>query len=303
MFNKFIVGILQYMPESLVWIFSKRYIAGKTREDAFRVTSDLNKQGIKVSLDLLGEFLTRSEKIESYKTEYIKTIIETAYKKLDASFSIKPTMFGLLLDKELCYNNLREIILKAVSCNYFVQIDMEDSQCTDIEIELFNRLYKEFPDHVGFVLQAYMHRTLDDIKGLVALHPQRALGSIRICKGIYVEPKEIAFKGKQEIRDHFLNDLEYLFQHNIFTAIATHDKRLVEGAYHLIEKYKVPPDKFEFQMLYGVTPQLRRSIVQKGYTMRVYVPFGKDWYNYCTRRLKENPFMMWHLIKALVVRN
>jgi proline dehydrogenase len=118
-----------------------------------------------------------------------------------------------------------------------------------------------------------------------------------------VEPKEIAFKDKQEIRDHYLNDLEYMFQNNIFAAIATHDKKLVEGAYWLIEKYKVPVDKFEFQMLYGVTPELRRSIVQKGYTMRVYVPFGKDWFNYSTRRLKENPFMMWHLIKALVVRN
>ncbi len=303
MFNKLIVGILQYMPESLVWIFSKRYIAGKTREDAFRVTRELNQQGIKVSLDLLGEFTTRRENIDYYKSEYIKTIFEAAYKKQDVSISVKPTMFGLLLDKEMCYNNLRDIILEAVSCNYFVQIDMEDSQCTDAEIALFNRLYREFPDRVGFVFQAYMRRTLDDIQKLAEMHPQKDLGSIRICKGIYVEPEEIAYKGKQEIRDHFLNDLEYMFQRNIFAAIATHDRKLVEGAYRLIEKYKVPVDRFEFQMLFGVTPGLRQSIVKKGYAMRVYVPFGKDWYNYCTRRLKENPFVMWHLIKALVVRN
>lgn len=303
MFNRLIVGILQYMPESLVWIFSKRYIAGKTREDVFRVTGDLNRQGIKASIDLLGEFQTRSEKIDYYKAEYIKTILEAAYRKLDVTFSVKPTMFGLQLDRELCYNNIREIILEAVSCNYFVQIDMEDSQCTDAEIEIFNRLYREFPSHVGFVFQAYMRRTLSDIKALVEQHPQKDLGSIRICKGIYVEPKEIAYKDKQEIRDRYLEDVEFMFRHNIFTAIATHDKNLVEGAYLLIEKYRVPADKFEFQMLYGVTPRLRDSIVKKGYTMRVYVPYGVDWYNYCTRRLKENPFMMWDLLKALVVRN
>ncbi len=303
MFNRLIVGILQYMPESLVWIFSKRYIAGKTREDVFRVTGDLNRQGIKASIDLLGEFQTRSEKIDYYKAEYIKTILEAAYRKLDVTFSVKPTMFGLQLDRELCYNNIREIILEAVSCNYFVQIDMEDSQCTDAEIEIFNRLYREFPSHVGFVFQAYMRRTLSDIKALVEQHPQKDLGSIRICKGIYVEPKEIAYKDKQEIRDRYLEDVEFMFRHNIFTAIATHDKKLVEGAYLLIEKYRVPADKFEFQMLYGVTPRLRDSIVKKGYTMRVYVPYGVDWYNYCTRRLKENPFMMWDLLKALVVRN
>jgi proline dehydrogenase len=208
-----------------------------------------------------------------------------------------------LMNKELCYNNLREIVTKAASYNYFVQIDMEDSQCTDMEIELFNRLYREFPEHVGFVFQAYMHRTRNDIKNLIDLHPKKNLGSIRICKGIYVEPKEIAYKGKKEIRDHYLDDLEFMFRNHIYAAIATHDKELVEGAYRLIELYRIPKDQLEFQMLYGVTPRLRNSIVQKGFTMRVYVPFGKDWFNYCTRRLKENPFMMWDLLKALFVRN
>ena len=303
MLNRFIVGILQFMPESFVWIFSKRYIAGKAREDAFRVTRELNRQGIQVSLDLLGEFQTRSEKIDYYKAEYIETIREAANRKLDISVSVKPTMFGLLMDREMCYNNLREIILEAVSCKTFVQIDMEDSQCIDAEIEIFSRFYREFPHHVGFVFQAYMRRTLQDIMALVTQYPQKDLGSIRICKGIYVEPKEIAYKVKQEIRDHYLEDLEYLFQHKIFAAIATHDKKLVEGAYRLIEKYQVPAEKFEFQMLYGVTPKLRDSVVKKKYAMRVYVPYGVDWYNYCTRRLKENPYMMWDLIKALVVRN
>jgi proline dehydrogenase len=303
MFNKLIVGILPYLPESFVWIFSRRYIAGKTREDAFAVARDLNRKGIKVSLDLLGEFLTRNEKIDYYKAEYLKTIEEASLQKLDTTFSIKPSMFGLLSDLELCYGNLREIIVKAAEGNYFVQIDMEDSQCTDLEIELYNRLYSEFPQHVGFVFQAYLHRTSDDLKNLVIRHPGKDLGCIRLCKGIYVEPKEIAFKQKKEINDHFLQDLEFLFQHNIYAAIATHDKSLIKGAYRLIEKYRVPSGRFEFQMLYGVTPELRKSVLLKGYTMRVYVPFGKDWFNYSTRRLKENPRMVLHMIKALVVRN
>jgi proline dehydrogenase len=303
MLNRFIVWILQYMPERLVWIFSKRYIAGKAREDAFAVTRELNSRGIKVSLDVLGEFTTNTGQIDYYKKEYLTTIEESTRNKLEASFSIKPTMFGLLIDRDLCYNNLREIVSKAALCNLFVQVDMEDSRCTDMEIELFNRLYEEFPENVGFVFQAYMHRTLNDIRNLNLMHPQKKLGSIRICKGIYVEPKEIAYKGKQEIRDHFLEDLEFMFRNTIFAAIATHDKMLVEGAYRLIEKYRVPKDRFEFQMLFGVAPRLRNSIVQKGYAMRIYVPFGKDWFNYCTRRLKENPFMMWDLIKALFVRN
>ncbi len=136
MLNRMIAGMLQYMPEGLVWIFSKRYIAGKTREDAFAIAKKLNKEGIKITLDLLGEFLTKYEKIEFYKAEYLKTLEEAEKQNIDTSFSVKPTMFGLLLDKELCYNNLRDIILKAAAGNRIVQIDMEDSQCTDMEILL-----------------------------------------------------------------------------------------------------------------------------------------------------------------------
>jgi proline dehydrogenase len=147
-----------------------------------------------------------------------------------------------------------------------------------------------------------MKRTLQDIKNMNDLHGSKAPLNFRLCKGIYVEPEAIAFKNYQEINDHYLEDLEYMFQQGMFPGIATHDKPLVEGAYKLIEKYKVPANMYEFQMLYGVTPDLRKSIVDKGHSMRVYVPFGKEWFGYSTRRLKENPKMATHIIKALFIR-
>ena len=224
------------MPKDFVWIFSKRYIAGKALKDAVRVTRKLNSQHIKATMDLLGEFLTRAEKVEYYKKEYIRLIEESVRSGLDNSFSVKPTMFGLLLDQEMCYSNMREIVAKAASYNRFVRIDMEDTQCTDMEISLYKKLLDEFPEHVGLVLQAYLKRTLDDLKDLAAFDKGRGLINIRICKGIYNEPAELAFKNKDEINRNYLIDLEYMFKNNLFAAIATHDKKLIEGAYELIDE-------------------------------------------------------------------
>jgi len=179
---------------------------------------------------------------------------------------------------------------------------MEDSQCVDAEIEIFEELRKKFPGNVGLVLQAYMHRTKADLEHLNILNSENFPINFRLCKGIYVEPEEIAFKGYQEVRDNYLKDLEFMFQNKMYAAIATHDKFLIDNAYQLIEKYNVPKDRYEFQMLYGVTPELRQSIVDKGHTMRVYVPYGKHWFNYSTRRLKENPKIASDIIKALFVR-
>jgi proline dehydrogenase len=302
MFNKLIVGMLQYLPKGFVWIFSKRYIAGEELRDAVRVTRKFNSQGVKASMDLLGEFLTRAEKVEYYKIEYIKLIEESVNQGLDNSFSVKPTMFGLLLDREMCYVNIREIVSKAASLGRFIRIDMEDTQCTTMEIDLFKRLLDEFPNHVGLVLQAYLKRTLDDLKDLSDYDKGRGLINIRLCKGIYNEPAEFAFKNKDEINRNYLLDLEFMFSHNIYAAIATHDKKLIDGAQKMIDRDLISKQRCEFQMLYGVTPDLRKSIVDKGFTMRVYVPYGKDWFNYSTRRLRENPRMISHMIKALFIR-
>lgn len=302
MFNKWLVRLLDFLPRDVVWIFSKRYIAGKELKDAVTVTRKLNSQGIKASMDLLGEFQTRAEKVQYYREEYIRLIETSVEKGLDNSFSVKPTMFGLLLDENKCYGNLREIVEKAASHERCIRIDMEDSQCTDRELKLYKKLVEEFPGHVGIVLQAYLKRTLNDLKDLVIFDKGRGLINVRICKGIYNEPAEIAYKKKEEINTNFLIDLEYMLENNIYAAIATHDKSLIKGAYALVAKHRIPNEKFEFQMLYGVTPELRKSVVEKGHTMRVYVPYGKDWYNYSSRRLRENPMMVTHIIKALFVR-
>ena len=299
MFNKFIAAILPLFPKKFIWIFSRSYISGETVEDAMRVSKDLNSKNIKVTLDVLGEFIKTPEEAELNKNEYLD-LIDTSYKNhIDGNFSLKPTSFGLLIDKNICYNHIHEIVSRAASYNGFIRIDMEDSPCTDPEIELFRRLKVEFPANVGLVVQSYLKRTLKDIEGLVDLNTSAIPLSFRLCKGIYVESEAIAYKKYEEINQHYLEDLEFMFRNKIHVGIATHDKPLVEGAYKLIEKYNVPKNMYEFQMLYGVTPNLREKIVNEGHTMRVYVPFGKQWFSYSTRRLKENPKMASHIIKAI----
>lgn len=302
MFNKLIAWMLPFFPKKFVWLFSKRYIAGTTIEDAIRESRKLNKEGNMITVDLLGEFITKLDQAMENKKEYLD-IIETFEKeKIDGNYSLKPTMFGLLIDEEKCYEHIREIVAKAAGYGNFVRVDMEDSQCVDSELKLFRRLKEEFPENVGLVFQAYLKRTLDDIRGLEDLNNEKNPINYRLCKGIYVEPAEIAYKKYREINDHFLEDLEYMFAKKMYPGIATHDKPLVEGAYKLIEKYNVPRDMYEFQMLYGVTPELRKSIVEKGHRMRVYVPFGSQWFAYSTRRLKENPRMASLIIKAIFIR-
>jgi proline dehydrogenase len=289
------------MPKSLVWIFSKRYIAGKKIEDAIRVAKELNAEGCMVTIDLLGEFITRLEEANQNRDEYLEIIDAIQKNNIDGNYSLKPSMFGLLLDEEACYNNIRAIVQKAAGYNNFVRIDMEDSQCVDREIALFRRLKKEFPKNVGLVLQAYMRRTRQDIENMLDLHNGEAQLNFRLCKGIYVEPEKIAYKKYEEINQHYLEDLDYIFQQGLYPGIATHDTPLVDGAYQLIAKHNVPKEKYEFQMLYGVAPALRKSIVDNGHRLRVYVPFGEKWFPYSTRRLKENPKMASDIIKALFI--
>lgn len=301
-FNKLIASLLPLMPKGLVWIFSKRYIAGKKVQDAINAAKKLNKDGIMVTIDLLGEFITKLSEAEENKNIYLNIIDTVEKENVNGNYSLKPTMFGLLIDKDECYKYIREIVVKAASYDNFVRIDMEDSQCVDMEIDIFRKLKKEFPKNVGLVLQAYLRRTPADVKAMLDLNTKEIPVNYRLCKGIYVEPEKIAYKKYEEVNNQFLLNLETMFKNGIYPGIATHDVPLVEGAYKLIEKYNVPKDKYEFQMLYGVTPSLRKSIVEKGHRMRIYVPFGEKWFAYSTRRLKENPRMATDIIKALFVR-
>lgn len=299
MFNKLISNILPYVPKKLVWQFSKQYIAGETIEDAIEAAKKLNEEGLLTTIDVLGEFITNLDEAEANKNEYIE-VIEAAEKAgVEGNYSLKPTFFGLLIDKKIAYRHIREIVEKAASYDNFVRIDMEDSPCTDLEIELFRKIKEEFPKNVGLVLQAYLKRTHQDIKNLKELNNEKMPLNFRLCKGIYVEPSAIAYKNHDEINRHFIDDIELMIQEGMYPAIATHDKAIIEGAYRLIEKNRVAKDKYEFQMLFGVTPALRKSIVDDGHRMRVYVPFGKQWFGYSTRRLKENPQMAGIIIRAL----
>jgi proline dehydrogenase len=302
MINKLIAATLPYFPKKFIWLFSKSYISGESIEDAMRVSKEFNAKGIRVTLDVLGEFITTLEEAETNKKEYLNLIEVSVKNRLNGNFSVKPTSFGLLIDKEVCYKHIREVVAKAASYNNFIRIDMEDSPCTDLEIELFRRLQPEFPDSVGLVVQAYLKRTYNDLQNLMDLHTPEHPLSYRLCKGIYIEPAEISYKKYEEINQHFLEDLEFMLKNGIKVGIATHDKPLIEGSYMLIEKYRAPKDMYEFQMLYGVTPGLRDSIVKAGHHMRIYVPFGEKWFGYSTRRLKENPKMANHIIKAIFVK-
>lgn len=294
-----ISNVLPYLPKKLVWVFSKEYIAGETIEQAIINAKKLNDEGVMTTIDVLGEFITTLEEAQANKLEYLDVIEKAEAAGVKGNYSLKPTFFGLLIDKEVAYRHIREIVEKASRYGNFVRIDMEDSPCTDMSIELLRRIKQEFPKNVGLVFQAYLKRTLDDIKKLSDLHSAETPLNFRICKGIYREPAEIAYKQYDNINKHFMEDVEFMIQNKMYPAIATHDKKLVEASLELIRRYNVPKDMYEFQMLYGVTPALRKSIVDAGHRMRVYVPFGKQWFGYSTRRLKENPEMAGVIIKAI----
>ncbi len=302
MFNKLIASILPYLPKKFIWIFSRAYISGVTMADAIRSSKELNAQGVRVTLDVLGEFIKSLDEAEENKQEYLDLIGETQRNGINGNYSLKPTSFGLLIDKDVCYTLMREIVAKAASFNNFCRIDMEDSPCTDLEIELYRKLHAEFPKNVGLVVQAYLKRTYSDLENMLDMNSPEIPTNYRLCKGIYIEPAEIAYKKYEEINQHYLENLEFMFKNRIYAGIATHDKPLIEGAYELIRKYNVPKNMYEFQMLYGVTPKLRQSIVDGGHVMRVYVPFGERWFGYSTRRLKENPKIASHIIKALFIK-
>jgi proline dehydrogenase len=302
MINQILANALPYMPKKLIWIFSRRYIAGETIEDGLSACRQLNRQGIEVTVDLLGEFISTVEQAEENKNKYIEIIERFTSEGIIGNFSVKPTSFGLLIDKDLCCENIEAVVIKAVEKKTFIRIDMEDSQCVDDELDMFRKLQQKYPAHVGLVLQAYLRRTKNDLINMDQIHLNGSPLNFRLCKGIYIEPKQIAFKEFDEVREHYLDDLDYMLDHKMHVGIATHDKYLVEKAMDMIKEKNIDKANFEFQMLYGVTPELRSGIVKQGYKMRVYVPFGKDWFGYSTRRLKENPKMASHIVKALFFR-
>ncbi len=291
--NKIIVGAVQLMPVPVVGFFSKKYIAGDTIEKAVQCVKVLNDRGIYATMDVLGESITHKEEAIEAKTKCLEVLDTIAKHNLKANLSLKPTQMGLNLDEEFAYQQIREIVDKAKSLNNFVRIDMEDSPFTDKTIKLFKNLKADY-DNLGIVVQAYLKRTTSDVITLNKLGT-----NYRLCKGIYIEPASIAYKDRQEIRDNYLKSLELMLKNGNYVGIATHDEYLIEAAYKMIKEKNIPKDKFEFQMLLGVREDLRERINNDGYKIRIYVPFGKDWYPYSIRRLKENPQIAGHIFKNI----
>ncbi len=293
LFNQLIVKFVKLLPKSFVFIFAKRYIAGVKLEDAVKAVKDLNAKGIIATMDVLGEAVSSKKECEEAKKECFEVLDAIDKNKLNANLSLKPTQLGLGIDENFCYDLLCEILDRAKIYNNFVRIDMEDSPFTDATIKLFNRA-KEKYNNVGIVVQAYLKRTLEDVKEL-----NKSGTNYRLCKGIYVEPAEIAFKDYQKVRDNFLDILRQMLEDGNYVGIATHDDYLVENSYKMLIEKNVPKGKYEFQMLYGVKEGLRDRINAAGHKLRVYVPFGEHWYKYSIRRLQENPNMAWYITKSL----
>ncbi|MGQ9559115.1 MAG: proline dehydrogenase family protein [Candidatus Oleimicrobiaceae bacterium] len=294
--NRLIVLFMPVVPRFIVKQFAKPYIAGPTLADAIRVTRQLNAQGMCTTIDVLGEDITRREEAAAAAEAYVQTLQAIADNHLDANVSLKLTQMGLKLDLEFCYQTVAGIVEEAARHGNFVRIDMEDSSCTSDTIAIYLRLREHF-DNVGIVLQAYLRRTLADADQLV---PHKA--NIRLCKGIYVEPHQIAWKDPQIINDNFAYLAELFLRNGCYVGIATHDERLVWHALRIIHTLGLRKDQYEFQMLLGVTERLRSILVNAGHRLRVYVPYGQQWYAYSTRRLKENPQIAGYIVKSLFRR-
>lgn len=277
----------------MVRIFAGKYIAGEELTDAIKLVKTLNSQGIYATIDVLGESIKNKDEAKAAKKKCLEVLEAIKSNGLLANLSIKPTQMGLAIDEEFALQQISEIVRKAKSFDNFVRIDMEDSPFTDSTIRVYNKI-RETIGNVGIVLQAYLRRTMSDTETLNKLG-----ANYRLCKGIYVEPESIAYKDRQAIRDNFLNILRKMLHDGNYVGIATHDDFLIENAYKMIKEMKIPKDKFEFQMLLGVKEDLRYKIKADGFNVRIYVPFGKDWYAYSIRRLKENPQIAGYVFKNI----
>jgi proline dehydrogenase len=282
--DRAIVRVLPAVPRSVVRRLSDRYIAGPELDDAIEAVRALNESGKLATLDVLGEEVASREEALAIRGEYEKAMAAIEREGLDANCSIKLTGLGLAVDPALCGESVRVLARAAAANGRFLRIDMEDSSTTTATLDLYRELRAEGHDNVGIVLQAMLRRTLDDVLDLVALEP-----NVRVCKGIYIEPADIAYQGDEAIRFAFVETMSALWEGGAKVAVATHDEWLVSEALRLIEEWGLGPERYEFQMLLGVREDLADQLARDGHTLRVYVPYGRQWYEYSLRRLQENP--------------
>jgi proline dehydrogenase len=295
MLNKVILSSLNIVPKPIVRLFANSYIAGETISDAVKTVKKLNSLNCRASIDLLGEYVkNKDQALKEMDLRYgvIDAIIED---NLNSNQSIKLTSLGLEIDFEFCYENTLKIVKYAKERNVNIRMDMEDSPFHDRTFDIYNKLRNEGYDNVGVVIQACMKRSNEDLE---ELFKQKA--SVRLCKGIYVEPENIAYKTYDEINNNYKKLLDYLFDKKMFVGIATHDDFLINYAFNQISERNLSKDEYEFQMLLGVRESKRDEIIKLGHNMRIYVSFGKDWYGYSMRRFKENPQIVGHVFKSIL---
>ena len=285
---------LPLIPKPIVRRVASRYVAGETLDAAIAKVEELNRRGLEVTLALLGEEVTERATAEAAVEEYLQVLERLEPAGLRSGISIKLTLLGLEIDEAYCRSNLIRVLDAAAAHDTFVRIDMEDHTCTDATLRLYREMRERY-DNVGTVLQAYLRRTPRDIEAL----PEGA--SIRLCKGLYIEPEEVAYHGYEEVRREFVRDLGLLFDRGAKVAVATHDRYLVDNAREEIRR-RGRPGGYEFQTLLGVTEGLRDELLSERHRVRVYVPYGRDWYAYSVRRLRENPQIAVYVLKAMFGR-
>ena len=279
-----IVRFLPAVPKPVVRKISERYIAGEDLDDALVVVRRLNDQGKLATIDVLGEEITSPEEARAIATAYRESLDAFERGRLESNVSVKPTGLGLKLDYDICKENLEDVVHHAAELGNFVRIDMEDASTTDDTLRLYRELRAAGFDNVGVVFQARLKRTLQDIRDLAELRP-----NVRLCKGIYLEPAEIAYRDFDSIRASFVQALDELLEAGCYVGIATHDEWLVEQGQRLTGARGLGREEYEFQMLLGVRPSLGDELVRGGHRLRIYTPFGEHWYAYSLRRLQENP--------------
>ena len=296
LFSRLVVLTLPVVPKFVVGRVARRYVAGETRDEAFEVIQRLNESGALATLDLLGEEVTDRRKAEAAVDEYLRLFDEIDDRGVKSNVSIKLTMIGLEIDEAFCRDNVDRIAAAAARHGNFLRIDMEDLTTTDATLRIYHELQ---PKHgnLGVVFQSYMRRTLDDIAGLPTIG-----GNVRLCKGIYIEPRADAWKGYDTVRRNFVAALDKLIRQGVYVGIATHDEYLICAARELIDRHQLARDRYEFQMLLGVDEEMRRILLAEGHRLRVYVPYGRDWYAYSMRRLRENPEVARHIIRGVLGR-
>ena len=282
--DRTIARLLPAVPKPVVQKLSARYIAGPQLSDAVRVVERLNAEAKLATIDVLGEEITHEDEAGAIAQAY-RDVFETIQQRgLDSNVSVKLTGLGLELDYGLCRENLELVVRDAADRGNFVRIDMEYSSTTDATLLMYRELRESGFDNVGIVLQSYLRRTISDIRELAGLNP-----SVRVVKGIYIEPEEIAYQGEDEVRVNFARAAEELLDAGCYVAIATHDEWLLTEGKRLVEKHGLGRNDYELQMLLGVREDRANELVREGHRLRIYVPFGEHWYAYSLRRLQENP--------------